>query len=73
MGCRNRVVARHVLLMADTMTNPTQWRRSTEDVFGEQLFRVDEGDLQPGTYILGVFNMDYFVHSAFTYQLEVCT
>ncbi len=34
---------------------------------------MDKGDLQPGTYILGVFNMDYFVHSAFTYQLEVCT
>lgn len=40
-------------------------------MFGEQLFRVDGRDLQAGTYTLGVFNMDYFVHQAFAFQLEV--
>lgn len=45
--------------------------RSRDDVYGEQLFRVDNDDLQPGTYTIGIFNMDYFVHQSFSYQLAV--
>jgi hypothetical protein len=45
--------------------------RSRDDVYGEQLFRVDDSDLQPGTYTIGIFNMDYFVHQSFSYQLAV--
>ena len=46
-------------------------RRSRDDVYGEQLFRVDRDDLQPGNYTIGIFNMDYFVHQTFSYQLMV--
>ena len=45
--------------------------RSRDDVYGEQLFRVDNDDLQPGTYTIGIYNMDYFVHQSFSYQLAV--
>jgi hypothetical protein len=45
--------------------------RSRDDVYGEQLFRVDDSDLQPGTYTISIFNMDYFVHQSFSYQLAV--
>lgn len=45
--------------------------RSRADVYGEQVFRVDKDDLQAGTYTIGVFNMDYFVHDAFNFELVV--
>lgn len=40
-------------------------------MYGEQLFRIDESDLESAVYTVGIFNMDYFVHQAFAYQLEV--
>jgi hypothetical protein len=49
----------------------THLHRSRDDVYGEQLFRVEKEDLQIGNYTIGVFNMDYFVHQTFSYQLVV--
>ena len=46
--------------------------RSKEGVEGEQLFRVSGQELQNGTYTIGIFDMDYFVHQAFQYQLQAC-
>ena len=28
-------------------------------------------DLNPGVYYIGVFNMDYFLHDALSYRLQV--
>lgn len=53
------------------MTAASPLHRSRDDVYGEQLFRVEDDDLQPGTYTIGIFNMDYFVHQSFSYQLAV--
>jgi hypothetical protein len=36
----------------------------------EQLYLVDK-DLSPGMYYLGLFNMDYYVHSDSEYVLKV--
>jgi len=45
--------------------------RSDDSIIGEQIFRVSPGDLAPGTYIFAVFNMNYFRHQTFLYELEV--
>ena len=45
--------------------------RSDDSIIGEQVFRVSPGDLDPGTYIFAVFNMNYFRHQTFLYELEV--
>lgn len=58
-------------LSAQTDTIASPLHRSRDDVYGEQLFRVDDDDLQPGTYTIGIFNMDYWVHQSFSYQLAV--
>ena len=35
-----------------------------------QNFRVRASDLSAGVYYVGVFNMDYFLHSPLTYSLQ---
>ncbi len=36
-----------------------------------QTFRVRASDLSSGVYYIGVFNMDYFLHDAISYRLQV--
>jgi len=36
-----------------------------------QTFRVRSSDLSSGVYYIGVFNMDYFLHDAISYRLQV--
>ena len=45
--------------------------RSDDSIIGEQIFRVSPGDLAAGIYIFAVFNMNYFRHQTFLYELEV--
>ena len=36
-----------------------------------QLFVVKPDSLQPTTYYIGVFNMDYYIHQPYSYTLLV--
>ena len=36
-----------------------------------QVFMVKPDSLQPTTYYIGVFNMDYYIHQPFSYTLRV--
>ena len=36
-----------------------------------QLFMVKPDSLQPTTYYIGVFNMDYYIHQPYSYTLLV--
>lgn len=36
-----------------------------------QVFTVKPDSLQPTTYYLGVFNMDYYIHQPYSYTLRV--
>ena len=45
--------------------------RSEDSIIGEQIFRVSPGDLAAGVYVFAVFNMDYFRHQSFLYEMQV--
>jgi len=36
-----------------------------------QLFMVKADSLQPTTYYIGIFNMDYYIHQPYSYSLQV--
>jgi len=41
------------------------------DVTVEERFKLDPSDLSPGKFYLGIFNMDYYVHSKSEFQILV--